>query len=349
MKILLGMSGGVDSTYAAIKLSEMGYTVEGAVIKMHEHTECDSAEACAKTLGIPCHIIDGRSLFSDVVKRDFVNEYSNGRTPNPCIICNERVKFRLLYDYAMANGFDRIATGHYADILLVNDRFGTRYTIAMTDSGKDQSYMLYRLPEEILEKLIFPLSDICKDDVREATKKAGLSVSEKKDSMEICFLPEGRHYEYVESVIGDRRLGNFVRTDGTVLGAHEGICRYTVGQRKGLGISLGERAFVTDINPESYEITLSESFPGCRKTRISSVVFSGMTRDQLANENKDSVEKSPLLVKIRYTAPLAECNASILENGDVLLEFSTDLRVAKGQSAVVYRDGAVMFGGIIEG
>lgn len=349
MKVLLGMSGGVDSTYAAVRLAEMGYAVEGAVIKMHEHTECRDAVECAKALGIPIHIIDGEELFSSIVKADFVKEYSAGRTPNPCIICNERVKFKLLYDYAMCHGFDRIATGHYAKIKKIRDEWGTRHAIEMTDSKKDQSYMLYRLPESILERLIFPLSDTCKEYVREETRKAGLSVFEKKDSMEICFLPEGKHYEYVEGVIGDRRLGNFVSADGVILGAHEGICRYTVGQRKGLGISLGERAFVTDIDPISCNITLSDSFTGKSSTRLSGAVFSGISREELAKKGATETSEYPFKVKIRYTAPMVECDALLLENGDVELRFSSDLRVAKGQSAVVYRDGIVMLGGIIEG
>ena len=349
MKVLLGMSGGVDSTYAAVRLSEMGCTVEGAVIKMHEHTECSDAVECAKALGIPIHIIDGEELFSSIVKENFVKEYSTGRTPNPCIICNERVKFRLLYDYAMSHGFDRIATGHYAKVKEMSDERGVRHAIEMTDSKKDQSYMLYRLPESILERLIFPLSDICKDDVREVTRKAGLSVSEKKDSMEICFLPMGKHYEYVEGVIGDRKLGNFVSADGVILGAHEGICRYTVGQRKGLGISLGERAFVTDIDPVSCNITLSDSFTGKAVTMLSDVVFSGISREELMKKSTTEGAQYPFNVKIRYTAPPVACDVSLLENGAVELRFSGNLRIAKGQSAVVYRNGVVMLGGIIEG
>lgn len=349
MRVLLGMSGGVDSSYAAIRLREMGCTVEGAVIKMHEHTECDGAASVAKALGIPLHIIDGTEQFSSIVKRDFVREYSSGRTPNPCIICNERVKFKLLYDYAVRRGFDRIATGHYASIRRIEDEYGVRHAVGMTDSKKDQSYMLYRLPEEILSALLLPLSDMNKDGVREGAREAGLSVSEKKDSMEICFLPNGAHYEYVERALGDRLLGNFVSEDGKILGRHEGICRYTVGQRKGLGISLGERAFVTDIDPISRNITLSESFAGARETRISSVVFTGLTREQLLNESASADGEYPYFVRVRYTAPLERCAVSLLPSGEALIRFSTDLRIAKGQSAVVYKDGCVMLGGIIEG
>ena len=349
MKVLLGMSGGVDSTYAAIKLSEMGYTVEGAVIKMHEHTEYRDAVECAEALGIPIHIIDGEELFSSVVKTDFVKEYSTGRTPNPCIICNERVKFKLLYDYAMSHGFDRIATGHYARIRLIRDEWGERHAIEMTDNKKDQSYMLYRLPECILQRLVFPLSDVSKEDAREGARREGLAVSDKKDSMEICFLPDGKHYEYVEGVIGDRLLGNFVTPDGVKLGSHEGICRYTVGQRKGLGISLGERAFVTDIDPVTCNITLSDSFAGRSSTVLSNVVFSGISLEEIAKMQDAKDDKYPFKVKIRYTAPMADCAVSLLENGDVKLDFPCDLRIAKGQSAVVYRDGIVMLGGIIEG
>ena len=349
MKVLLGMSGGVDSAYAAMRLSEMGYSVEGAVIKMHEYTEISDAEACAASLGIPLHIIDGAELFSSVVKENFIHEYSRGRTPNPCIVCNERVKFRLLYDYALEHGFDRIATGHYARIVRMERGGAVRYAVERTDSPKDQSYMLYRLPQNVLEKLVLPLSDIEKDKVREQTRLAGLSVSEKKDSMEICFLPEGRHYEFVEATVGDRLLGNFVNTEGKILAPHEGICRYTVGQRKGLGISLGERAFVVDIDPSSRNITLSERYSGKRECVISDVVFSGILASDIPLFEDAGDGEMRFDVKIRYTSPLEKCAVYRLDDGRVLLKFSNELRVAKGQSAVVYKDGCVMLGGVIDG
>ena len=344
MKVLLGMSGGVDSAYAVIRLREMGYEVEGAIIKMHEYTELDSAKKCAAELSVPLHVISGEAEFSSIVKQNLVTEYSSGRTPNPCIICNERVKFRLLADYAERFGIDRIATGHYARVVRIDGAGATRHAVAMSESEKDQSYMLYRLPEDILSKLILPLADMKKQDVRAACSEAGLSSSEKKDSMEICFLPNGRHYEFVEAECGSRHLGNFVNTRGEVLGPHDGICRYTVGQRKGLGISLGERVFVTDINPITNDITLSDSFPGVTETRISDVVFSGISMDELATGDVPE-----LYVRVRYTAPLVKCTARLLEDGEVLLSFSTPLRIAKGQSAVLYHDGRVMLGGIIKG
>lgn len=346
MRVLLGMSGGVDSSYAAVRLREMGYTVEGAIIKMHEYTECDAAVSVAKSLDIPLHIIDGRELFSSVVKSNFVEEYSRGRTPNPCIICNERVKFRLLYDYAVAHGFDKIATGHYAEIAEIRVGDTIRHAVRKTDSKKDQSYMLYRLPEEILDSLVLPLSDMSKDEVRSLSREALLPVAEKEESMEICFLPGGKHYEYVESAVGERKIGNFITSDGRILGQHEGICRYTVGQRKGLGISLGERAFVTDINPETAEVTLSSEYSGKPYAILSDPVFSGISREEIQSAETDA--DYPFEARVRYTAPLVKCRLEALPDGTVLVRFATPQRIAMGQSAVVYRDEIVMLGGIIE-
>ena len=159
MKILVGISGGVDSAYAAHKLLSEGHSVEGAVLVMHEYTEVAAAREAAASVGITLHEIDCKDLFNNIIKTDFVSEYTSGRTPNPCIICNERVKFATLYGYAVENGFDAIATGHYAKILTVSDGGETRYALACAeDAKKDQSYMLYRLPQRILSMLVLPLS-----------------------------------------------------------------------------------------------------------------------------------------------------------------------------------------------
>ncbi len=308
------------------------------MLVMHEYCELDSARQVASDIGIKLHEIDASEAFENIVKENFSNEYLAGRTPNPCILCNERVKFKALYDFAMENGFDKIATGHYADVIFENGRYAVKRSV---NKAKDQSYMLYRLPQHILEKLMLPLRDFDKSEVRSFAEDENISVASKKDSQEICFLPDGRYAEYIESVKGVCPEGNFVDSDGRVLGKHKGIIHYTVGQRKGLGIALGARVFVTEICPKTNEITLEYNMRGRKEILLSDVVFSGIVPP---NEGKLTLE---LPVKLRYTAPLvmAECELSC--DGTARLKFENPMIAAPGQSAVAYIDDRVAFGGYI--
>ena len=337
MKILVGISGGVDSALAAKKLIDQGHDVHGAVLIMHEYTELSAAREAAESVGIGLHEIDATKQFA-CIKENFVSEYTSGRTPNPCVICNERVKFRLLFDYAMEMGFDAIATGHYANVV----KIGVRYALATAeDIKKDQTYMLYRLPQNILEKLILPLSRGTKDDVRTEAESSGISAAKRSDSQEICFLPEGNHAEYIESVAGKCPEGNFVDENGKILGRHRGIIHYTVGQRKGLGISLGARAFVTRIDPATNEITLSTDMKGEKTVHINNIVYSGMAAP---NEELELT----LDVKLRYGQRAVKTLARIYPEGRATLTLSAPEKFAPGQSAVLYSDGVVMLGGFIE-
>ena len=337
MKILVGISGGVDSAYAAKKLLLDGHSVEGAVLIMHDYTELDAAREAACSVGIRLHEIDCRNSFEEI-KGNFVSEYTNGRTPNPCIICNERVKFRTLYDFAIANGFDAIATGHYAKITRLNGR----YAFAMPeDKRKEQTYMLYRLPQDVLSKLVLPLCEGTKSEIRTIAAEQGISAASRDDSQEICFLPKGNYTEYVESVAGKCPQGDFIDTQGKILGRHKGIIHYTVGQRKGLGISLGERVFVTDIDAENNTVTLSQKTWGKTLIELTDLVYSGM----MPPSEKCELE---LEVKLRYTAPLVKTTARLYPDGRATLEFSEPQKCAPGQSAVLYQDGIVLCGGFIE-
>ena len=337
MKILVGISGGVDSAFCANRLLLEGHEVEGAVLLMHEHTEIASAKAAAHDIGIKLHVVDVREEFEKVVKENFISEYLSGRTPNPCIICNEKVKFARLYSYAMENGFDAIATGHYAKIV----KLGERYAVARSaDEKKDQSYMLYRLPQNILSALILPLSDIPKADVRRESAEQGISAADRKDSQEICFLPDGKYAEFIEQKRGISPPGNFVDEEGNTLGRHNGIIRYTVGQRKGLGISLGERMFVSRIDPVSNDIVLSKSSSGKNVIELRDLAYSSM-----APVSEPCVVS--LMAKLRYTAPLVEATAELRPDGTATLRLSAPHKAAPGQSAVLYIDGVVALGGII--
>ncbi len=336
MKILVGISGGVDSAYAAKKLLLDGHEVEGAVLIMHEHTELSAAREAAFSVGIRLHEIDCRDSFEQI-KKNFVSEYINARTPNPCIICNERVKFKTLYDFAMDNGFDAIATGHYARVVEMDGRFA----LAMPeDRRKEQTYMLYRLPQSILSRLVLPLSEGTKALIRGLAEEQGISAASREDSQEICFLPEGNYTEYIESVAGKCPEGDFVDTNGKILGRHKGIIHYTVGQRKGLGISLGERAFVTEINAVTNTVTLSPELKGKSVVEITDTVYSGMA------EPREETELE-LEVRLRYTATPVLAKVLLRPDRTATVTLSSEQRFAPGQSAVLYRDGVVMLGGFI--
>ena len=344
MKILIGISGGVDSTYAAFRLKEQGHTVEGAVLIMHEYTDLRAARAAAESVGIPLAVIDARERFEKCVIPNFIDEYTSARTPNPCIVCNSDVKFRLLCDYATANGFDAIATGHYANIIKVKNDSGERYALKRADDGrKDQTYMLWRLPQDILRMLMLPLGDMTKDQLRAEARAHGLSSADAPDSQEICFIPDGDYVGYIEQRTGASAAGDFVDEEGRVLGKHDGIINYTVGQRKGLGISLGTRAFVKNIDPLTNRVTVSLEPPTAETVSVSGMVFSGM-------EEPHEGEKRHLSVKLRYQAQPVFCTAEFLGGGRAHLVLSTPAKsLTPGQSAVLYDGDVLVAGGFIDG
>lgn len=338
MRILVGMSGGLDSTYAALALKEQGHEVEGAVALMHEYTETDDARRAAESIGIPLHIIDARERFENIVIADFISEYSRARTPNPCVICNSEVKFRVLLDYALEHGFDKIATGHYAEIVETDHGYAVR---RCADAKKDQTYMLWRLPQDVLSHLVFPLSSMSKEDIRVDARTRGLFVADKRDSQEICFIPSGDHASYIaeQGIIAPH--GNFVDKNGKILGEHEGITRYTVGQRKGLGISLGARAFITRIDADTNCITVDTEPASDTRVELTSLVFSGISRGALSSNQR-------FTVKLRYQAKPVSCTVIMQENDVELLLDEPSFSVTPGQSAVVYDGDVIAFGGLIK-
>ncbi len=344
MRVLLGMSGGFDSSFAAHKLALSGYTVEGALLVMHPYTDTEGARTAAERLGIPLHVIDCTELFRTAVVSSFISEYKTGRTPNPCIICNPEVKFKCLYDYAASHGFDKIATGHYARVEKVNTPFGERYVLTPPrDSAKDQSYMLSRLPQYILERVIFPLADEVKCELRREVKEQSLPIEDKEDSQEICFIPKGGYSDFLTEHLGEPREGDFIDADGKVLGRHRGITCYTIGQRKGLGIALGKRMFVGSIDPINNTVTLLEEAKPVSEITLSDVVFMAVDK----GEGELTLDG---FVKIRYAAPKVAARVTFTEDGRARVSFTEPvMSPAPGQSAVIYGDGGeVIASGFID-
>ncbi len=340
MKILVGISGGVDSTYVAYKLKQMGHTVEGLVLEMHEFTDVSSAERVAEILGIKLHKLDCRELFRKYVISDFISEYSSGHTPNPCTVCNRYVKMAELCRFAKENGFDKAATGHYAEIIF-DDTMG-RYAVKRAkDDRKDQSYMLWHLTQEQLEMLYFPLCDMTKEEIRQAVLNTEFAfLASKPESQEICFIPDNDYASYIEKEKGKFPEGNFVDRDGRVIGRHRGIIHYTIGQRKGLGIALGAPAYVTNIDPIKNTVTVEKQ---------SDVENNMLNAFSLNSQLFVPAEKKEyrLDVKIRYAAKPMTATVTV-ENGMAKAVFDVPVRaVTPGQSAVFYCNDVVAFGGVI--
>jgi tRNA-specific 2-thiouridylase len=339
-KVLLGMSGGIDSTYAVVKLRALGYEPVGAVLKMSEHTDVAAAQRAADALGVELHVVDMQKEFTTHVVENFVSEYMRARTPNPCIVCNREVKFKGLCDCAKLLGIKKICTGHYASVQR-SEETGRYYIAKGTDARKDQSYVLWRLSQEELEMLFFPLANDVKTEVKQISKEMALPSAELKESQEICFIPSNDHTAFIEEMIGRRIAeGDFVDKEGRVLGKHKGVVRYTIGQRKGLGISLGKQAFVTAIDPDKNTVTLGDE----------ELLFTHeFCADDLIFQKRVYIpgDTARLLVKIRYAAPPVPCTVYFDEKGARVCTDEPVRAITPGQSAVFYDDEGVVFGGFI--
>lgn len=339
-KVLVALSGGVDSSVCVHLLKEQGYDVSCVVLKMsavHQST-VEAAEEAAKAMKVPLTVVDVSDAFEKEVVSYFMNEYLNGRTPNPCIVCNPTVKFKLLVDTADKLGCDYVATGHYARI---QRKDGKSYLLCGESLQRDQSYMLYRLTQRELSRLMFPLAELEKPKVREIAASLGLSCATKPDSQEICFIPDNDYAGYIEQRKGKCKAGDFIAPDGTVCGKHKGIIHYTVGQRKGLGIALGRPVFVREIDPVTNNIYLAEQGEDTK------------TETVITQLNVISGESFPApfhaQVKIRSVAPPVNAEIIPLDNTTAKIVFEKPQRaVAKGQSIVIYDGDVVLGGGFIE-
>lgn len=351
-KVFLGMSGGVDSSVSAYLLKKAGYDVVGVTMQVWqdddyykgmEGTCCslsavEDARGVAYKLGIPFYVMNFRDEFKKKVIDYFVSEYKKGHTPNPCITCNKYIKFDLFLKEARSIGADYIATGHYAKIENVNGRYLLKKS---DDDRKDQTYVLYNLSQEVLSHTLMPCGDYEKTRIREIAKEEGLEVYNKRDSEEICFIPDNNHGDYIKRVSkGSVREGNFVDKDGNVLGRHKGIVYYTIGQRKGLGIALGKPVFVTGINAEKNEVILGSE----------DEIF----KDELIADDMNFIpfddlkEKMKVNAKVRYNARPCSAEIEPLGNGRVRVKFDEKQRaITKGQSVVFYKDNIVVGGGTI--
>ena len=345
--ILVGMSGGLDSTYAAYRYKEQGFRVYGAVLRMSDETDIVAAQTAADQVGIPLEIIDAKEAFDRHVKQYFADAYAMGQTPNPCVECNRYVKVAMLCERAAALGIERVSTGHYARILR-DDNSGRYFVRAADDKKKDQSYVLWQLPQWMLSMLDLPMAELDKAEVRSHAAALGFNAASAKESQDICFLPNGGYIPFVE-----QRLekpfppGDFVDENGRVVGRHEGIIRYTVGQRKGLGIALGHPVFVTKIDAVSNTVHLAPA----------GMEFGGGCTVEALNFQKlppeDLYVGMVVRVKIRYAAPAARAVVTEIDGDRMTVRFDTPQRaVTPGQSAVFYdADGMddILFGGRIVG
>ena len=349
-RVLVGMSGGIDSSATCIMLQEQGYEVVGVTMRTWDVASAFSspeqeepnfileARSLAERLGIEHHVADVREEFKQVIVKYFIDEYMQGRTPNPCVMCNPLFKERLLCEWADKTGCAWISTGHYCRL---EERNGHQYIVAGDDITKDQSYFLWRLPQEILRRFLFPLGNYTKQEVREYLKEKGFEAKAKGgESMEVCFI-EGDYRDFLRQQVPDIDTkigpGFFVDNKGVKIGQHKGFPYYTIGQRKGLGIALGHPAHVLRINAEKNTVMLG--------TADDLKAEYMLVEDVLITDMKELLACPNLTVRIRYRSKPIPCQVLPLENSQMLVHFLEDASaITPGQSAVFY-DGQRVLGG----
>ncbi len=335
------MSGGIDSTYAATELRRRGYTVEGAFLKMTEDSDVASAVRAAEALGVPLTVVDCTDRFRDVVIANFLSEYAAARTPNPCIVCNRFVKIAALCETAKKFGIETVATGHYADVGF-DEVTGRYYVRRALDPRKDQSYMLWRLTQEQLSMVTFPLNALLKSDIKARAREMDLPNADAAESQEICFIPSDDYVSYIEERLGAFPKGSFKNEDGMTVGTHKGIIHYTIGQRKGLGLSLGKPAFVTAIDPQTNTVSVTVDE---RKIFTDRLVCKELNFMALAPGDYEALSVEG---KVRYAAKPERAKVCIRgDRAEVFFERPVRA-VTPGQSVVFYDGDKILFGGMID-
>ncbi len=353
LKVLIGLSGGVDSAVAAFDLLRQQYDVEGCTMLMFDNEQynneiVEKSQIIAQKLNIKHHILDAREEFKKTVIFNFISEYRLGRTPNPCVVCNKHIKFGLFLKYAKSLGFNYISTGHYAEVFY--DKFNGEYLLKKAHfEEKDQSYFLYNLNQEILSQVVFTLSRYQKSEIKQIAEDHNLVLKIQKESQDICFIQDNNYISFLEdhdvNSFDQFKPANFVDQFGNVLGNHKGIYRYTIGQRKKLGVSFNKKMFVTDINFVDNTVILSDKEPfQCELIAKDVNIISPKTFElELKTNNMFDV-------KIRYKHKAKPARLEInRKTNEVLVVFNEPQKaVTRGQSVVFYRGDVVIGGGTIK-